>query len=45
MEIGFGLNAKATIEPSTVFGIFRMVVVVGLEVVVIGFGVWWLLLP
>ena len=47
IEIGFGLNAKATIEPSTVFGVFGMVVVVGLEVVVvclavvvvIGFGV------
>jgi hypothetical protein len=33
-EIGFGLNAKATIEPATVFEVWT-VVVVGLAVVVV----------
>ena len=33
--IGFGLNAKLTIEPATVFEIWMAVVVVGLAVVVV----------
>jgi hypothetical protein len=33
--IGFGLNAKATIEPATVFKVWAVVVVVGLAVVVV----------
>jgi hypothetical protein len=33
--IGFGLNAKATIEPATVFKVWAVVVVVGLTVVVV----------
>ena len=35
IEIGFGLNAKATIELVTVFGAWGCVVVVGLAVVVV----------
>ncbi len=34
-EIGFGLKAKATIEPVTVFGVCTVVVVVSLAVVVV----------
>ena len=33
--IGFGLNAKLTIEPATVFEVWTVVVVVGLAVVVV----------
>jgi high-affinity nickel permease len=39
IEIGFGLKAKLTIEPATVFGVCTLVVVVGLEVVVVGLAV------
>ncbi len=35
IEIGFGLNAKLTIEPATVFEVGTVVVVVGLTVVVV----------
>ena len=35
IEIGFGLNAKLTIEPATVFEVWAAAVVVGLAVVVV----------
>ena len=35
IEIGFGLKAKLTIEPATVFKVWTVVVVVGLAVVVV----------